>query len=104
MAWFYLICAGLCEVLFVAMMKVSDNFTRPWPIAIIAISIAISFIFLSKAMSTIPISSAYAMWVGIGVVGTVIVGRTFFQENISLWQLFFIFTLLLSIVGLKATS
>lgn len=104
MAWFYLICAGLCEVLFVTMMKISNNFTRPWPIAIVAISIAISFIFLSKAMSTIPVSSAYAIWVGIGVVGTVIVGHLFFRESITLWQVFFIFTLLLSIVGLKVTT
>ena len=104
MAWFYLICAGLCEVLFVTMMKVSNNFTRPWPIAVIAISIAISFIFLSKAMSTIPISSAYAIWVGIGVAGAVIVDLLFFKQNISSWQLFFIFTLLLSVIGLKVNS
>jgi len=104
MAWFYLICAGLCEVLFVTMMKLSNNFSRPWPIAVIVISIAISFIFLSKAMSTIPISSAYAIWVGIGVVGAVIIDYFFFKQNINAWQLFFIVTLLMSTIGLKVNS
>jgi len=104
MAWFYLICAGLCEVLFVTMMKVSNNFTRPLPIIIIVISIGISFLFLSKAMITIPISTAYAIWVAIGVVGTVFIGFFVFKENINLWQLFFICTLLLSVIGLKVSQ
>ena len=94
MAWFYLICAGLCEVLFVTMMKVSNNFTRPLPVVIIIISIGISFLFLSKAMTTIPISTAYAIWVAIGVVGTVFVGLLAFKESINVWQIFFICTLL----------
>ena len=104
MAWFYLICAGLCEVLFVTMMKVSNNFTRPLPIVIIIISIGISFLFLSKAMTVIPISTAYAIWVAIGVVGTAFVGLLVFKESITLWQLFFICTLLLSIIGLKVSQ
>jgi len=104
MAWLYLICAGLCEVLFVTMMKVSNNFTRPLPIIIIVISIAISFLFLSKAMITIPISTAYAIWVAIGVVGTVFIGLLVFKENITLWQMFFICTLLLSVIGLKVSQ
>ena len=78
MAWFYLFCAGLCEVLFVSMMKISNNFTRPLPIIIIALSIGISFIFLGKAMQHIPVSTAYGIWVGIGVE----IGRASCRERV----------------------
>ncbi|HUQ96113.1 MAG TPA: SMR family transporter, partial [Chitinophagaceae bacterium] len=68
------------------------------------ISITLSFLLLNKAIQTIPIGTAYAVWTGIGAVGTVLAGILFFKEPSDFWRLFFIATLILSIVGLKAVS
>ena len=59
------------------------------------------YILLAKATKTIPIGTAYPVWTGIGAVGTVLVGILFFKEPVTFWRLFFIFTLIASVVGLK---
>lgn len=64
----------------------------------------ISMSLLAKATQTLPIGTAYAVWTGIGAVGTVLVGILFFHEPATFWRLFFIFTLISSIIGLKAVS
>ncbi|RYX98784.1 QacE family quaternary ammonium compound efflux SMR transporter, partial [bacterium] len=64
----------------------------------------LSFSSLNKAIQTIPLGTGYAVWTGIGAVGTVILGITLFNEPSDFWRVFFIFTLILSIIGLKFVS
>ncbi|RFM30288.1 DMT family transporter [Deminuibacter soli] len=104
MNWLILVIAGLFEVGFTTCLKMSNNFTNlKWSIGF-AIAISASFFFLNKAAQTIPIGTAYAVWTGIGAVGTVIMGIIFFKEPSDFWRLFFIGTLISSIVGLKVVS
>jgi quaternary ammonium compound-resistance protein SugE len=104
MNWLILIIAGLFEVGFTTCLKLSNNFTRlGWSISFL-ISISLSFFLLNKASQTIPIGTAYAVWTGIGAVGTVLVGIILFKEPSDFWRLFFITTLIASIAGLKFVS
>lgn len=104
MSWLILILAGLFEVGFTTCLKLSGNFTNlKWSIAFF-ICISLSFFFLNKAAQTIPIGTAYAVWTGIGAVGTAIIGMVWFEEPTHFWRVFFIFTLIASIVGLKVFS
>lgn len=107
MNWIILILAGIFEVLFTTCMgkiKESTGNERYWWVAGFVVSIVISMGLLVRAIQTLPIGTAYAVWTGIGAVGTVLVGIFFFKEPASFWRLFFITTLIGSIVGLKAVS
>lgn len=104
MAWFYLIIAGFFEVGFTTSLKLSNNFTNRWWALMFFLSISLSFYFLNKAAQVIPMGTAYAVWTGIGAVGTVIVGIILFKEPSDFWRLFFIFLLIGSILGLKFVS
>jgi quaternary ammonium compound-resistance protein SugE len=104
MNWMILVIAGLFEVGFTTCLKLSENFTKlGWSIGFF-ISISLSFFMLNKASQTIPIGTAYAVWTGIGAVGTAIVGIILFKEPSDFWRLFFITTLIASIAGLKFVS
>ncbi|MCY7421865.1 MAG: multidrug efflux SMR transporter, partial [Chitinophagaceae bacterium] len=97
MAWIILIIAGLFEVGFTTCLKLSNNFTNlPWSTGFF-ISITLSFLLLNKAIQTIPIGTAYAVWTGIGAVGTAIMGIWLYKEPSDFWRLFFIFLLIGSI-------
>lgn len=104
MAWLYLVIAGLFEVAFTTSLKMSNNFTHKGWSTVFLVSISLSFLFLNKAIQTIPIGTGYAVWTGIGAVGTVLVGIFFFQEPTAFWRIFFIFLLISSIIGLKLVS
>jgi quaternary ammonium compound-resistance protein SugE len=104
MAWFYLIIAGLFEVGFTTSLKLSGNFSNKGWALVFLISITLSFLFLNKAIQSIPLGTAYAVWTGIGAVGTVIVGIVMFKEPSDFWRMFFIFLLIGSILGLKFVS
>ncbi len=104
MSWFYLVIAGLFEVGFTTSLKLSDNFSNKGWAAVFFISITLSFYFLNKAIQVIPIGTAYAVWTGIGAVGTVIAGIILFREPSDFWRMFFIFLLIGSILGLKFVS
>lgn len=104
MAWFYLVIAGLFEVGFTTSLKLSNNFTNKWWALLFFVSITLSFYFLNKAIQMIPIGTGYAVWTGIGAVGTVIVGMILFKEPSDFWRMFFIFLLIGSILGLKFVS
>ena len=104
MPWIYLVIAGLFEVGFTTSLKLSNNFSHRWWSAMFFICIYLSFHFLNKAIQTIPIGTAYAVWTGIGAVGTVIIGMVLFREPSDFWRLFFIFLLIGSILGLKLVS
>jgi len=104
MGWIYLLFAGLFEVGFTSMLKLSDNFTKFYPsIGFFFFSI-LSFYLLTKAVETIPIGTAYAIWTGIGAAGTVLIGIFFFQESAGFWRMFFVTILIMSIIGLKLVS
>jgi quaternary ammonium compound-resistance protein SugE len=104
MNWILLIIAGFFEVGFatcLAKAKQATGITANIWMAGFFVSLSISMLLLYKATQTLPIGTAYAVWTGIGAVGTVIVGIIFFKEPANFWRLFFLFTLIGSIVGLK---
>ncbi len=104
MAWIFLIIAGIFEVGFTTSLKLSENFSNKGWATLFLISITLSFVFLNKAIQTISIGTAYAVWTGIGAVGTAIAGIILFREPADFWRLFFIFLLIGSIIGLKIFS
>jgi quaternary ammonium compound-resistance protein SugE len=104
MAWIYLIVAGLFEVAFTTCLKFSDNFHHKGWATGFFISITVSFLLLNKAIQTIPLGTGYAVWTGIGAIGTAVIGILFFREPADFWRLFFIFLLIGSIAGLKLVS
>ncbi|WP_175634719.1 DMT family transporter [Pedobacter ghigonis] len=101
MNWIILIVAGLFEVGFTTCLKLSNNFSNLKWSAAFFICISLSFALLNKATQTLPMGTAYAVWTGIGAVGTVIIGIVYFQEPATFWRIFFICTLIGSIAGLK---
>jgi quaternary ammonium compound-resistance protein SugE len=101
MAWFLLILGGLFEVGFTTALRFVDNFRNlPWTLAFIA-SVTLSMGLLQVAARTIPMGTAYAVWGGIGAVGTVIVGMAFFDEPATLIRLLLILAIVAAIAGLK---
>lgn len=101
MAWIYLIIAGILEIGWAIGMKQSDGFTKLVPsLWTIGLMIA-SFLLLSQAVRTLPIGTSYAVWTGIGAVGTALAGALLFGEPRDTPRIFFICLILLGIVGLK---
>lgn len=107
MNWVLLIIAGLFEVAFAACLGKAKESTGSeatyWYLGFL-ICLAISMLLLVKVSKELPIGTAYAVWTGIGAVGTVLVGIFLFKEPATFWRLFFISTLIISIVGLKWVS
>ena len=107
MNWIILIIAGLFEVGFATCLAKAREATGTsftlWMIGFF-VNLTISMLLLYKASQTLPIGTAYAVWTGIGAVGTVIVGIIVFKESADFWRLFFISTLIGSIIGLKFVS
>lgn len=104
MPWIYLVIAGLFEVGFTTSLKFSNNFTNAkWSIAFF-VCISLSFFFLNQSIQKIPLGTAYAVWTGIGAVGTAIIGIFYFSEPSDFWRVFFIMMLIGSIIGLKLVS
>lgn len=101
MSWFYLLFAGLFEVIWAVGLKYTEGFTRLWPSLATLTAIIISMSLLGLSLKELPISTAYAIWTGIGVVGTVILGIFLFGENVSALRLVCIALILTGIVGLK---
>jgi quaternary ammonium compound-resistance protein SugE len=102
-----LIIAGLFETGFAFCLgkaKESQGTTATWWLIGFFICLAISMALLYKATQTLPIGTAYAVWTGIGAVGTVLIGIFVFKEPAQFWRMFFIITLIGSIIGLKAVT
>ncbi len=102
-AWIYLIIAGLLEACWAVGLKYTEGFTKPLASIFTITAIALSMFLLAKATQTLPIGTAYAIWVGIGVFGTIIFSIYFLQEPISPQRLFFLTLLLIALIGLKTT-
>ncbi len=107
MNWILLIIAGLFEVAFATCLgkfkETSGQIATYWFIGFL-VCLTISMVLLVKATQSLPIGTAYAVWTGIGAIGTVLVGIFIFKEPADFWRLFFITTLVVSIVGLKFVS
>ena len=107
MNWIILIVAGLFEVAFASCLGKAKETTGLtmyyWYISFI-VSLTISMVLLVKASQTLPIGTAYAVWTGIGAVGTVLIGILVFKDPASFWRIFFITTLIGSVIGLKAVT
>lgn len=104
MAWAYLIIAGILEVVWAIGLKYAHGFTRLYPSLVTIAGMILSFYFLSLALKALPIGTAYAVWTGIGALGTAILGIFLFDEPHDWVRLFFLFLILIGITGLKITS
>ncbi|NYF25947.1 multidrug efflux SMR transporter [Sporosarcina sp. JAI121] len=101
MAWIYLLIAGMTEVVWAIGLKEAQGFTVLIPSLVTLFFIVVSFFLFAKALETIPIGTAYAVFTGIGAAGTAIVGILAFNEGAGAGKLFFLLLLLIGIVGLK---
>jgi quaternary ammonium compound-resistance protein SugE len=101
LAWTILIIAGLFETSWAIGMKYSYGFTKLIPSVFTAISMAISVVLLTYALKVLPLGTAYAVWTGIGTVGTVILGIVLFKEPYDFYRMFFIFLIIVGIAGLR---
>ncbi len=104
MAWIYLVVAGLFEIIFTTFLKLSDVFTKLWQSLGFLVFAAISFLLLTVALRVIPLGTAYAVWTGIGALGTAVVGILFFEDPVSVLRIIFLMLLIGSIMGLKLVS
>jgi quaternary ammonium compound-resistance protein SugE len=104
MAWIELFVAGLFEVAWAVGLKYTQGFTRLRPSALTAAAMIASFVFLSRAVRTLPIGTAYAVWTGIGAVGTALLGMLLFGESRELARLVCILLIVAAIGGLKLVS
>jgi quaternary ammonium compound-resistance protein SugE len=100
-SWIYLIMAGVFEILFTIGLKYSQGFSRLIPTLITIVFILSSYFFVSLAMKTIPIGTAYAVWAGIGAAGAVICGILFFGDSYHIIRLISLMLIIIGIFGLK---
>jgi quaternary ammonium compound-resistance protein SugE len=104
MPWVWLILAGCFECAFTTCLKLSDGLTKiGWSVAFVLLSI-VSFLLLTLASRNIPLGTAYAVWTGIGAFGTAAIGILWFQDPATFWRVFFLATLIGSVIGLKLVS
>lgn len=101
MAWLYLFIAGLLEIGWAIGLKYTDGFSRLWPSVATGISMLLSVGFLGLALKTLPVGTGYAVWTGIGTVGTVILGIALLGEPATLVKLLCVGLIVVGIIGLK---
>lgn len=104
MAWMILVVAGVFEVAWAIGLKYTEGFTRLWPSVFTLVAMGISVILLSLALRTIPVGTGYAIWTGIGAVGTALLGILLFKEPATAARLVCIGLIVAGIVGLKVFS
>lgn len=104
MSWFLLFVAGLFEIAWAIGLKYTDGFSRLWPSIGTLAAMAISVLLLGLAMRELPVGTAYAVWTGIGAVGTVILGIVLFNDPTNAARLLCVALIVAGILGLKLTS
>ena len=101
MKWLMLLLAGIFEIVWAVAMKYSNGFSAIIPSIVTVIAYILSAIFLALALKNLPLSVAYIMWVGFGIIGTAILGVLLFSEKLSIMQIISIVIIILGITGLK---
>jgi quaternary ammonium compound-resistance protein SugE len=104
MAWIVLFIAGLFETCWAIGLKYTDGFTRLWPSVGTVVAMVVSVVLLGWSMRTLPVGTAYAVWTGIGAVGTVLLGLVLFDEPATAARLGCVALIVAGIVGLKLTA
>lgn len=104
MEWFYLVVAGIFEISWAIGLKYSQGFTKILPGILTVIGMAASFYFLSLSLKNLPIGTAYAIWTGIGTIGTVLLGIILFKEPINIMRIVCILFIVGGIIGLKLVA
>jgi len=104
MDWLLLIVAGVFEIVWATGLKYTEGFTRLWPSVLTILAMLVSFFTLAQAIRTVPLGTGYAIWTGIGAVGTAAVGIALFGESVSPARLGCIALVVVGIVGLKLTA
>ncbi|MFZ6771625.1 quaternary ammonium compound efflux SMR transporter SugE [Undibacterium sp. SXout7W] len=104
MNWIILITAGLFEIVWAIGLKYTEGFSRLWPSVLTLLAMAISVGLLSFAMKSLPVGTAYAIWVGVGAVGTAILGILLFGESASMARLISLSLIIAGIIGLKLAA
>jgi quaternary ammonium compound-resistance protein SugE len=104
MAWIFLCIAGIFEVVWAIGLKYSDGFSKGWPSLLTIAAMVVSFLFLAQALRSIPVGTGYAVWTGIGAIGTAILGIILFAEPLTWLRIGCIGLIISGILGLKLAS
>jgi quaternary ammonium compound-resistance protein SugE len=104
MAWLSLLVAGLFEIVWAIGLKYTEGFTRLWPSVTTVIAMALSLVFLAYALRTLPVGTAYAVWVGIGAFGTAVLGMVLFGESREPLRLACLVLIIAGVIGLKLVT
>jgi quaternary ammonium compound-resistance protein SugE len=104
MPWVILVIAGLFEIGWAIGLKYTEGFTRLWPTVLTAVSMVVSLWLLGVAMKSLPVGTAYAVWVGVGAVGTVMLGIVLLGESANPARLISVALIIAGIVGLKLAT
>ncbi|CRM88511.1 MULTISPECIES: quaternary ammonium compound efflux SMR transporter SugE [Pseudomonas] len=104
MSWIILFFAGLFEVGWAVGLKYTDGFSKPLPTALTIVAMAISLGLLGLAVKELPLGTAYAVWTGVGAVGTVIAGIVLFGESMALFRLASVALIICGLIGLKIST
>ncbi|BCJ48125.1 quaternary ammonium compound-resistance protein SugE [Actinoplanes ianthinogenes] len=101
MAWVVLVVSGLMETVWAIALDRSAGFSRPLPTAVFGVALVVSMLGLGYSLRTIPVGTGYAVWVGIGAVGTAVAGMVVLGESASFWKIFCLLLVVGGVVGLK---
>lgn len=104
MAWVYLFVASLFEIGWAVGLKYTQGFTRLWPSVLTVAAMAVSLTLLAMAVRTIPVGTGYAIWTGVGAVGTAILGLILFAEPLTAWRVICLLAIACGVLGLKFTA
>ena len=104
MAWVYLVIAGIFEMVWAVGLKYTEGFTRLLPSVATIAAMVLSFVFLSQALKSLPVGTAYAVWTGIGAAGTAVLGIVLFGESRDILRILCLSLIVIGIIGLKLTS
>ena len=104
MAWIFLTIAGVFEIAWAIGIKYTQGFTRLWPSVLTIAAMVVSFYFLAKSLKTIPVGTGYAVWTGIGAVGTALFGMILLGESREIPRILCVGLIVAGVIGLKLTS
>jgi quaternary ammonium compound-resistance protein SugE len=104
MNWLILVLAGLFEIAWAIGLKYTDGFTRLWPSVATLVAMVVSVGLLGLAMKSLPVGTAYAVWVGVGAVGTAILGIVLFNESANIGRIISLLLIIAGIIGLKLAT